>query len=311
MAKEFNEARRFPQIAAGKRPAQRRRGPKKERACETDAHRLAQREKQIMYGEATPGYTHLMKALELYPELFKGCIPVKPPVMQKCSKRCWDGQIRRWRRALHMYDFVDFEEGEQGSKFIREALIEQNKNPLFSKAPLKALPEGADVASTGAPEGPHAADVPRVRYSLDDLMALSESSLVAAFVPLPEALQWLDKRVDLEDDVEDEDSDAGAPRAAPGPPPPPPAGTPDTVGPVRLFAEPLTPSASSECGMTPEKLWGTPSPVEGSPYREEGALALQPPTCGHQLVQVPVQLVPLFQVYSPLVCKPQQLLLRV
>ena len=72
-----------------------------------------------------------------------------------------------------------------GSKFIREALIEQNKNPLFSKAPLKALPEGADVASTGAPEGPHAADVPRVRYSLDDLMALSESSLVAAFVPLP------------------------------------------------------------------------------------------------------------------------------
>ena len=134
-------------------------------------------------------------------------------------------------------------------------------------------------------------------------------------VPCPvvpqEALQWLDKRVDLEDDVEDEDSDAGAPRAAPGPPPPPPAGTPDTVGPVRLFAEPLTPSASSECGMTPEKLWGTPSPVEGSPYREEGALALQPPTCGHQLVQVPVQLVPLFQVYSPLVCKPQQLLLRV
>ena len=82
MAKEFNEARRFPQIAAGKRPAQRRRGPKKERACETDAHRLAQREKQIMYGEATPGYTHLMKvrpALPSPPPAFRPLPPRPPP----------------------------------------------------------------------------------------------------------------------------------------------------------------------------------------------------------------------------------------
>ena len=120
MVKEFTDAKLFPQIASGERRTYKRQGKKSGPQYESDAHRLAQRAKQIQYGENTPGYAHFMKALELYPELFKGCIPVKPAVMQKCSKRSWDGQIRKWRRALHMYDFVDFDNDEQGSKFIKE-----------------------------------------------------------------------------------------------------------------------------------------------------------------------------------------------
>ena len=94
-----------------------------------------------------------------------------------------------------------------GSKFIREALIEQNKNPLFSKSPSKTLPDGKEILLTPhakpnpevvLPEGLDPTEVPRVRYSFDDLMALSESSLVKGFVTLPESLQFLDKRVDLE-----------------------------------------------------------------------------------------------------------------
>lgn len=34
-------------------------------------------------------HRNLMKALEQYPALFKGCVPIKPSVAQKCSKRSW------------------------------------------------------------------------------------------------------------------------------------------------------------------------------------------------------------------------------
>lgn len=30
--------------------------------------------------------------------------PVTPDMHQRCSRRSWDGQIKRWRRLLHQYD---------------------------------------------------------------------------------------------------------------------------------------------------------------------------------------------------------------
>ena len=30
--------------------------------------------------------------------------PSTPDKCQKCSKRSWDGQIRKWRRGLHAWD---------------------------------------------------------------------------------------------------------------------------------------------------------------------------------------------------------------
>jgi hypothetical protein len=30
--------------------------------------------------------------------------PVTPDKYQKCSKRSWDGQVRKWRRLLHLWD---------------------------------------------------------------------------------------------------------------------------------------------------------------------------------------------------------------
>ncbi len=51
--------------------------------------------------------------------------------------------------------------------------------------------------------------VPRVGYSMAQLMALAESPLVAEVVRFPDALGWLDKRVDLEDDIEDEAAGGG------------------------------------------------------------------------------------------------------
>eukprot|EP00996_Jenningsia_fusiforme_P002649 NODE_3472_length_970_cov_324.335505_g3187_i0.p1 GENE.NODE_3472_length_970_cov_324.335505_g3187_i0~~NODE_3472_length_970_cov_324.335505_g3187_i0.p1 ORF type:complete len:245 (+),score=19.59 NODE_3472_length_970_cov_324.335505_g3187_i0:72-806(+) len=189
MVKEFTERHRFPPMRSTERRPFKRRSARKEKEFESDPHRLAQRQKQIMYGENTSGYANFIKSLEKDPSLLKGCLPVKPSMIQKCSKRSWDGQIRKWRRALHMYDFVDFGESPEQSQLVWDALIEQNKNPIFASPVKQPCPEG---------------DERKVAYSIDDLLGLAESPLVTDFVALPENLHWLDKRVDLEDDVEDE-----------------------------------------------------------------------------------------------------------
>ncbi|KAI5065880.1 hypothetical protein GOP47_0018504 [Adiantum capillus-veneris] len=82
----------------------------KEDAEETDAHRLSQRQRQIEYGKNTLGYECYV---ELVPRLKrKARDPQTPNPKQVCSKRSWDGQIRKWRRLLHVYD-PPSEDGEE------------------------------------------------------------------------------------------------------------------------------------------------------------------------------------------------------
>lgn len=38
--------------------------------------------------------------------------PQTPKIHQVCSKRSWDGQIKKWRRLLHQYDPPADEEAE-------------------------------------------------------------------------------------------------------------------------------------------------------------------------------------------------------
>eukprot|EP01112_Ceratiomyxa_fruticulosa_P014946 TRINITY_DN433_c0_g1_i1.p1 TRINITY_DN433_c0_g1~~TRINITY_DN433_c0_g1_i1.p1 ORF type:complete len:561 (-),score=148.38 TRINITY_DN433_c0_g1_i1:345-2027(-) len=69
---------------------------------ESDPKRLVNRQKQIDYGKATVGYSHYC---ELIPKSKrKREDPKTPNRFQICSKRSWDGQIRKWRRLLHLYD---------------------------------------------------------------------------------------------------------------------------------------------------------------------------------------------------------------
>jgi len=74
-------------------------------SSELDEHRLAQRQKQLDYGFKTVGY---QKYLALVPKNHREPgnpqHPQTPRKEQKCSKRSWDGQVRKWRRALHAYD---------------------------------------------------------------------------------------------------------------------------------------------------------------------------------------------------------------
>eukprot|EP01006_Ploeotia_vitrea_P054114 TRINITY_DN67852_c5_g11_i1.p1 TRINITY_DN67852_c5_g11~~TRINITY_DN67852_c5_g11_i1.p1 ORF type:complete len:331 (+),score=33.49 TRINITY_DN67852_c5_g11_i1:97-1089(+) len=190
---------------------------------ETDPHRLAQRQKQIAMGEATPGHRNFLKLLKKDPTLLHGCIPVKPSINQKCSKRSWDGQIKKWRRGLHMYDFVDFGDDEEQSQEVRKALIEQNKNPLFcpetkktlvidgTKCEVPIIPPAPNlVTSAGGdvklpPNADYIHTTRRVRYTPENLLRLADSTLVAEMIPFPENLAWLDKRFDLEDEDRPED----------------------------------------------------------------------------------------------------------
>jgi hypothetical protein len=69
---------------------------------EEDPRRLAQRQKQIEYGKNTVGYARYIAAVPKTKRRRED--PKTPNKHQICSKRSWDGQIRKWRRMLHFYD---------------------------------------------------------------------------------------------------------------------------------------------------------------------------------------------------------------
>jgi len=75
---------------------------KKEKPKESDEHRLSQRQKQIDYGKNTVGYENFIKLIPKDKRLKEH--PRTPDKYQVCSKRAWDGQVRKWRRQLHAYD---------------------------------------------------------------------------------------------------------------------------------------------------------------------------------------------------------------
>lgn len=70
---------------------------------ETCPKKLASRQKQIDYGKNTTGYA-LYTAQVPKNQRKRGDHPWTPNKFQICSKRSWDGQVRKWRRALHKFD---------------------------------------------------------------------------------------------------------------------------------------------------------------------------------------------------------------
>ena len=70
---------------------------------ETDQRRLEQRQKQIDLGKKTLSYYFYNKKVARA-ERMRGVHPSTPRKTQVCSKRSWDGQVRKWRRMLHEYD---------------------------------------------------------------------------------------------------------------------------------------------------------------------------------------------------------------
>jgi len=83
----------------------RAKKPRKEKPREHDSRRLAARQKQIDIGMNTVGYKRFC---ELVPDAARSKNhPKIPDINQVCSKRSWDGQVRKWRRQLHDFDPAD------------------------------------------------------------------------------------------------------------------------------------------------------------------------------------------------------------
>lgn len=82
---------------------------RKPKIVETDPHRIQQRMKQVQFGLSTRGYQNFIRTV---PEEVRDQVLRIPDVFQKCSKRSWDGQVRKWRRELHQYDSVEKKEEE-------------------------------------------------------------------------------------------------------------------------------------------------------------------------------------------------------
>ena len=70
---------------------------------ETCSKKLASRQKQIDYGKNTTGYSMYVAQVPRN-QRKRGDHPWTPNKFQICSKRSWDGPVRKWRRALHKFD---------------------------------------------------------------------------------------------------------------------------------------------------------------------------------------------------------------
>jgi len=76
--------------------------PKKVKPRETDVRRLSARQKQIDIGMNTVGYQRFCDSVPIDKRTKEH--PKIPDIHQVCSKRSWDGQVRKWRRMLHDFD---------------------------------------------------------------------------------------------------------------------------------------------------------------------------------------------------------------
>ncbi|CAF2071055.1 unnamed protein product [Rotaria magnacalcarata] len=77
---------------------------------ESDPHTLRQRTKEILKGKMSDSYANYLTKYPLKKQRLREH-PTTPNKYRKCSRRCFDGQLRTWRRNLHQFD----EESKQGT----------------------------------------------------------------------------------------------------------------------------------------------------------------------------------------------------
>lgn len=134
--------------------------------------RRNQREKQVSFGYVTEGYRNMVRLIESDPVLRSGGIlPLAPPDIVKGSKRTWDIQLRKWRRALHMFDYV-FIDGEDDEE-LRPVVAEEQRKQWVS------------VAFTELPKED------RIRHALEALLSIQNASSVPATIPVEEDLKCI------------------------------------------------------------------------------------------------------------------------
>lgn len=135
--------------------------------------RETQRAKQIAFGINTDGYKNMMLLVEHDPRLRNGgVLPIPPPPANSSgTKRAWDFLVRRWRRALHMYDHV-FIDGVTTERTLEEVIAAQ-RNEWRSKYYEES--HGDDDAAP-------------IRFTDDELFSVQHSTVVPESIPIDSAL---------------------------------------------------------------------------------------------------------------------------
>jgi len=117
---------------------------------ETDKHRLEQRQKQIDFGYNSEGYKNYRAKVKKEDRIPKDMHhPVTPRKTQKCSKRSWDGQVRKWRRQLHLWDkgepsldnngtAEEMETNDLNNQSLEESVSELVESDLYQKLSLES-----------------------------------------------------------------------------------------------------------------------------------------------------------------------------
>ncbi|CAF0804572.1 unnamed protein product [Adineta ricciae] len=70
---------------------------------ESDPHTLRQRTKEILKGKMSDSYAAYIAKYPIKKQRRREH-PTSPNKYRKCSRRCFDGQLRTWRRNLHQFD---------------------------------------------------------------------------------------------------------------------------------------------------------------------------------------------------------------
>lgn len=88
---------------------------------ETDAECLRKRQKKINLGKVTPEYQRYI--LEVNKGKRRSYHPRTPNKFRRCSRRKFDGLIKKWRKQLHMWD-----EDPEGLKDFKFSIGESDKD---------------------------------------------------------------------------------------------------------------------------------------------------------------------------------------
>jgi hypothetical protein len=170
--------------AAGTSPnhASRARKPSPSGNSPDEDRRRSQRDKQISFGYATDGYSNMERLIRHDPLLKSGgLLPLSPPTVLKGSKRIWDIQLRKWRRALHMFDYV-FIDGEDDPA-TRANVLEEQRQQWVSEA-FQGTPREL-----------------RKRISLSELRAVQHVPAVPTKIPVEEDLRCILRNEDAYESV--------------------------------------------------------------------------------------------------------------
>lgn len=166
---------------------------------EDDERRISQRRKQVQYGYNTDGYHNMVRLVRADPRLCNGgVLPLEAPSPElRTSKRQWDLLIRKWRRALHMFDHV-FIEGEDNNQTTLEEVTEEQRKEWVS-ATYASYPKDR-----------------RVRISAREIAAKRESPMVPKKLPVELSMLCILRSYDKYEAVETVVQDCGtaAARAA-------------------------------------------------------------------------------------------------